>query len=663
MYFNGVQITDFSTETYPSDGYTTRINDNLNLGITCRGASADNDFDGYMSEAVFIDGQQLPASDFGEFNDDGIWVPKDVSGLTFGSKGVYLDFKVAPGTGNGAGTDVSGNTNHLTDANLVAADQVADSPTNNWCTLNSAWKEMGDSSGTYSAGQAYSNGNLDFTATASSPNRGDMVSTMGMLADGTAGAIYYAELTVVSNSSGNPSVGISGLFVDGIRTGMDIGWHYASDTSLGTWESSTSLATYTAGDVLGFIVDCENNVLWVTKDGTYQTGADGGAGSDAEVEAGDVTARNASLVSGREYHFVSRANATSGNWAGSWNFGQHAWNTEPPSNARALNETNLALHHDWAITKGSDYFSATIYTGNGSADNDINVGFDVSACMAVIKNRDQGDEWKVVDTLRGVTKELNFDGTAIESTDSNGVTAFGTVANNIRLGSGAGGYNDNTEKFVMQAWAQGVTPGFKMLSVSHTNGADTETSHGLSGSRFFAVAKTRDTQTGAWYCKHPSEASKNGDLTSTGVFTVTITVDVDATNVTIKSGAATATYYVLVWAEIAGFSRFGFYYGNANADGPFLNCSFRPAIVICKEITGSALGNWLVYDNKRDALNPNELIIMTDTAAAEAAGTTFSVDFVSNGFKLRSAGADLNSAEKYVFMAWAENPFPRSKAR
>ena len=127
IWYDGVKITawDADSNTQAAGGWgwnrDTSVN---NLGYDTSGY-----FDGYFAEIVFIDGQALGASSFGETR-GGSWLPIDVSGLTFGNNGFYLDFQVVPGTGNGAGTDVSGNTNHWTDVNLVAGDQSTNTPTN-----------------------------------------------------------------------------------------------------------------------------------------------------------------------------------------------------------------------------------------------------------------------------------------------------------------------------------------------------------------------------------------------------------------------------------------------------------------------------------------------------------------------------------------------------
>ena len=149
IYFNGVQTTaiDFDGGSYPdiqdqsSGWFTTNY---LTVGTAPFGGSynvGDGDYDmrGYLAEFCAVDGQQLAPTDFGEFDSDsGIWKPKDVSGIDFGSQGYYLNFADAADLGD----DESGNGNDFTENNLAAADQSTDTPTNNFCTWNPLWEYL-----------------------------------------------------------------------------------------------------------------------------------------------------------------------------------------------------------------------------------------------------------------------------------------------------------------------------------------------------------------------------------------------------------------------------------------------------------------------------------------------------------------------------------------
>ena len=133
IFVNGVQETSFSTANYPDQNRVSYINSTNNHYIGSSGGSASF-FDGYMTEIVFIDGTALDQTSFGEFDSDSptIWKPIDVSGLTFGTNGFYLDFENA----SSLGADVSGNSNNFTVNNLTSVDQSSDSCTNNFATMN-----------------------------------------------------------------------------------------------------------------------------------------------------------------------------------------------------------------------------------------------------------------------------------------------------------------------------------------------------------------------------------------------------------------------------------------------------------------------------------------------------------------------------------------------
>ena len=131
MYTNGIEETSFSNDSNPDQNQDNVINNAHKHEI---GAMDDAyHFDGYLSEVVFIDGTAYGPTDFGEFDEDSprIWKPKDVSGLTFGTNGFYLDFEASDNLGN----DANGGTD-LTEDTIDATDQVQDSPSNNFCVIN-----------------------------------------------------------------------------------------------------------------------------------------------------------------------------------------------------------------------------------------------------------------------------------------------------------------------------------------------------------------------------------------------------------------------------------------------------------------------------------------------------------------------------------------------
>jgi len=179
IYVNGSQETSFVDSNYPDEDYDTLVNVSGRTYTVAQEGGNNYYFGGYMAEVCLIDGSQLAPTSFGEFSEDSptIWMPKDVSGLTFGTNGFYLDFQ------NSAelGTDVSGNSNTFTENNLAAADQATDTPTNSFATLNPLWRSNYDNDG------LFSEGNCKLTFTAANSDRGYGFSTMGV----TAGKWYW----------------------------------------------------------------------------------------------------------------------------------------------------------------------------------------------------------------------------------------------------------------------------------------------------------------------------------------------------------------------------------------------------------------------------------------------------------------------------------------
>jgi hypothetical protein len=104
------------------------------------------------------------------------------------------------------------------------------------------------------------------------------------------------------------------------------------------------------------------------------------------------------------------------------------------------------------------------------------------------------------------------------------------------------------------------------------------------------------------------------------------------------------------------------YEGNGNADGPFVYTGFRPALVVNKRIDST--GHWLVHDDARDTYNPSKEILLWSGGDAEFNSANDRVDFLSNGFKMRSSNTGINgSGNDYIYLAMAHNPFKYATAR
>jgi len=271
VYVNGSQVTSFSTAAYPDEDADVYWNKGTDLTVGARYVSSVSDFfDGYMSETVFIDGLQLAADSFGEFDEDsGIWKPINVSGLTFGTNGFYLETKGSGTSANssGLGADTSGNANHFTVNNLTAVDQTTDTCTNNFATVNpvdSGFKVN------------LSEGNLKFVG-----ETADYIQQWGRTTFGVSRGKWYWEMTKIAN---NPCIGIVTMQSPinlALENNTDArcviycsGQLDGQDNSGRVNGIATSIADYADDDIVSCMMDLDNGFVYFAKNGTIQIGAD-----------------------------------------------------------------------------------------------------------------------------------------------------------------------------------------------------------------------------------------------------------------------------------------------------------------------------------------------------------------------------------------------------
>jgi len=317
------------------------------------------------------------------------------------------------------------------------------------------------------------------------------------------------------------------------------------------------------------------------------------------------------------------------------------------------------------------YFQVKIYTGNGTAIGSgglavtLDGDTDMSPDMVWIKGRSTSYSHQLYDTVRGVTKRVLPDLLTAEETDSEALTAFGS--DGFTLGSNAG-VNTSSGTHVAWCWKESADAGFDIVSYTGNDTART-IAHSLSAVPKFIFLRRLDASTN-WSTYHVSTGNGHSDPLNEGevptdstsfwndttptssVFTVGT---ISNTN---NDGSAIIAY---LFAEKQGFSKFGSYEGNGNANGPFVYLGFKPAFLIYKPI--DANDNWEIHDNKRDTINPMETLLYANLSNAEGgpSGITDRLDFLSNGFKILDSGGHINtSGNTYIYMAFAEAPFVNS---
>jgi len=323
MYVNGEQQTSFSTETYPSQNSDfSCINRNgqaVELGVLKYGAGPSTGyFDGLMSHYHFIDGTQYQASDFGQFDANGVWTIKTSPSVTYGTNGFFI-----LEDGNSV-TDQSGNSNNLTVASGTLTN-TEDNPSNVFATVNSLFNP--DPSNPLSS---ISNGNLSFTTNSTSDT------SMGVTTFGASSGKWYAEIKSTGESgTGEAFAGIGYDIYENATTSMNSDssfmWNVCSNgdakfggsgQGIGNWSN-----TYTTNDIISIALDLDNNRVYFAKNGQYADGS----GNWNQAFTGSPA--YATITADKTYFFC--AGDKSGSQTASWscNFGNGYFGTTAVSSA------------------------------------------------------------------------------------------------------------------------------------------------------------------------------------------------------------------------------------------------------------------------------------------------------------------------------------------
>jgi hypothetical protein len=325
-----------------------------------------------------------------------------------------------------------------------------------------------------------------------------------------------------------------------------------------------------------------------------------------------------------------------------------------------------------------DYFNTKLYTGNGSTQSITGVGFQPD--WVWIKTRNTTGQHEVFDAVRGATKYIvtndldpeNTVATSLTSFDSDGFSLSSQSAVNNGsntfvswnwLGNGAG--SSNTDGSITSTVSANTTSGFSIVTYTGNGTAGATVGHGLGATPKMMLIKQLNSSN-HWRVYHSSLGATNviylnlADATDTGQGSVNFNNTAPSSSVfTLGTNAAVNgsgnTFIAYCFAEKKGYSKFGSYVGNGNADGTFVYTGFKPAFVLFKP--SSAIENWQIHDNKRPSYNPCDNIA-PNNSSAEATTNDF-VDLVSNGFKLRSATYSA-SGVTYIYMAFAEEPLINS---
>jgi hypothetical protein len=659
IYINGVLQTSFATNNVPPQNTEVSYfiaSRTAAIGRRADGGASSQNLDGYLAEYYVIDGTALDPTDFGEFK-SGVWVAKEYTG-SYGTNGFYLNFSDSGAIGD----DLSGNANDWTANNLVATDVVLDSPTQNWCVANVL---NAPNSCTFS------NGNLQVVTGTSS----------GSISIGTfqfSSGKWYWELTPISNGS-NSYVGIQSATERWIYKGNGDKVSGGTTTSYG--------ASYTTNDIIGVAIDMDAGTLTFYKNGVSQgvafTGITGEITSHINTASWGSGAVTYVMNFGQDSSFAGNKTPqgnTDDNGVGDFYYA-------PPSGYLALCTANLPYP---AIDPAqddvpADYFNTVLYTGTGSAQS-ISVGFQPD--LTLLKNRTNAFGGSLYDAVRGAGLRLGTPSTDAEIDYTSSFISFDTGGFSIAGGNGevnqtsaafvswnwlaGNGTSSNTDGSISSTVSVNQKAGFSIVSYTGT-GSNATVGHGLGATPAMIIGKNRSVS-GNWRVWHSSltgtqllflntTAAIGTDASVWNSTTPTSSVFSIGTDTAVNGNGNGIIFYC--FAEVEGYSKFGSYTGNGSTDGPMIWTGFEPAVILLK--SSSVTGGWEILDNARDPYNVAQKLLQPNVSNAEASSANHAVDFLSNGFKIRTSGgsdpAINTNGSTVIYAAWASNPFKYANAR
>ena len=595
-----------------------------------------------------------------------------------GGSGIVI---IKPASGFGFGLDSSGEGNNFTATNLVATDQMIDTPTNNFPTFNPLLYTNPPATAAY----CLSEGNLkvrSHTSVGDYHIHGNQFYPSGK---------WYTEL-YISLEGSVAEVLLVNQDIDPQESDLDSGTYaiiYRSsdgylrllDGAFSSWGN-----TFTTGDIIQIAFDADSGKLWFGKNNTWEVSGDPAEGTDPAATLTSniwtpgwaqisTSASNAVINYGQDSSFAGSVTAQGNqdsNGVGDFYY-------EPPTDFLALCSSNLPSPE---IALPTDHFNTLLYTGTGATNARTGLGFQPD--MTWIKRRSSGTQHMLFDSIRLAPQYLVPDATDAEATDANQLESFDSDGFTVGSGSstngtsatfvgwnwkGGGTAASNTDGTITSSVSANTTAGMSVVSYTGTGSAAT-IGHGLSSAPEMVIVKNRD-QTDAWqvYCASNTAAPEtdylvlndtaatadnvdrwNDTLPSASVFTIGDGVEVN-TN--------TEDYIAYCFHSVEGYSKVGSYEGNNNADGAFVYTGFRPAYVLVRAT--NVVTNWNVANNKMPEYNVTDLYLTPNTNAAQSEEAF--ADLLSNGFKFRNTSTSFNAAYNYIFYAVAESPFKYSNAR
>ena len=480
---------------------------------------------------------------------------------------------------------------------------------------------------------------------------------------------WYGEFVCTEKNSVNMGVSVASLRgFDGERQGNEsqhggYGYYYVNNGTLYLPSGNQSgRQAWDIGDVIGVALDMDNHkvnfYLNNSPQGEYSISSDydyyvmaAGGGQSSKYQVFDV------------------------------NFGQKAFRFLPPKGHKGLSLSNIST----PIIRPQKHFDILLYTGTDASAARTVTGLEFAPDLVWQKRRN-GTNWHTWhDTVRGGGKTLYSNSNNAEATNnqygyisaftSDGFTWSPGSSNNSDGNEGSGTFVSwcwkgggaavsNSDGSITSSVSANTEAGFSVVGYTGT-GSNATVGHGLGSAPQFIITKQRSTAGHHWRTYHKSVGATRslyldlnnaqsgtdaGFMNNTEPTSTVFSIGND-TNINENS----QTHIAYCWTEIPGFSKIGKYTGNGNANGPFVYCGFRPALILHKDANSTE--QWQIKDTARDTSNPVDVYIHPNLSNAENTSTNVSIDFLSNGFKIRNSdGSHNTSGNTYVYVAFAEQP-------
>ncbi len=511
---------------------------------------------------------------------------------------------------------------------------------------------------------------------------------------------WYVEFYVNTGSSGR-NVGIvptnSQKYNDGDYTQGAAGDYAITLNSGGSIYNNGSVTQSVAsnmatGDIMGVAMDLDASPKTVQfyKNNSTIGSAENINSSATGPYAFMVKGHNQSTVTinaGQDSSFAGAKTSGSANAADDNGFGDFYYT--PPSGYLALCSANLPVSDDIDPAQtDNDYpskqFGVVTYTGNGSTQSITGLGFQPDLCW--IKDRSSVASYGngLIDSSRSRAKAVYSlsDRAELSSGASEDLTSFDSdgfsLANSSNVAVNTNGQNyvawcwranggvtsSNTDGSITTTVQSNTKAGFSIITYTGT-GSNATIGHGLSSAPDLVFVKRRSSQQN-WAVYHGALGGtynlvlngNNAQATGSAFWQNT---DTSSSVITIgtegRVNQSGGTYVAYAWHNVEGYSKFGKYIANGNADGPYVYTGFRPRLLVIKGI--DTTNSWMVFDTARETFNPMDKNLHWDTSDAEATEDYRDLDILSNGFKIRSDNGALGhpSGDEYIYCAWGDVPF------